>query len=199
MPGGTPSTPKLAAFLPAFPALLRKQTKGAVYPAPRAILSAAVEGAQVDFDTASRIESRYLTNLIVNQGSKNIIQAFFFDLQAINSGSLRPDGIPPYNAARVGVLRTGMIGPGIAYSCSLASMGVVLKDVAVESAERGKAYSAKLLDKAISRGRSTEEKKAELLSRITATQDPADLAGCDLVIEAVFEDPTLKASVFAEV
>jgi 3-hydroxyacyl-CoA dehydrogenase/enoyl-CoA hydratase/3-hydroxybutyryl-CoA epimerase len=199
MPGGTPSTPKLAAFLPAFPALLRKQTKGAVYPAPRAILSAAVEGAQVDFDTASRIESRYLTNLIVNQGAKNMIQAFFFDLQAINSGSLRPDGIPPYKAVKVGVLGAGMMGAGIAYSCARAGMEVVLKDVAVESAEKGKAYSAKLLDKAISRGRSTEEKKAELLSRITATQDPADLAGCDLVIEAVFEDPALKASVFAEV
>jgi 3-hydroxyacyl-CoA dehydrogenase/enoyl-CoA hydratase/3-hydroxybutyryl-CoA epimerase len=199
MPGGTPSTPKLAAFLPAFPALLRKQTKGAVYPAPRAILSAAVEGAQVDFDTASRIESRYLTNLIVNQGSKNMIQAFFFDLQAINSGSLRPDGIPPYKAVKVGVLGAGMMGAGIAYSCARAGMEVVLKDVAVESAEKGKAYSATLLDKAIARGRSTEEKKSELLSRITATQDPADLAGCDLVIEAVFEDPTLKASVFAEV
>ena len=199
MPGGTPSTPKLAAFLPAFPALLRKQTKGAVYPAPRAILSAAVEGAQVDFDTASRIESRYLTSLIVNQGSKNMIQAFFFDLQAINSGSLRPGGIPPYKAVKVGVLGAGMMGAGIAYSCARAGMEVVLKDVAVESAERGRAYSATLLDKAIARGRSTEEKKAELLSRITATQDPADLAGCDLVIEAVFEDPTLKASVFAEV
>src|SRR4029453_622114 len=199
MPGGTPSTPKLAAFLPAFPALLRKQTKGAVYPAPRAILSAAVEGAQVDFDTASRIESPSLTNLIVNQGSKNMIQAFFFDLQAINSGSLRPDGIPPYKAVKVGVLGAGMMVAGIAYSCARAGREVVLKDVAVESAEKGKAYSAKLLDKAISRGRSTEEKKAELLSRITATQDPADLAGCDLVIEAVFEDPTLKASVFAEV
>jgi 3-hydroxyacyl-CoA dehydrogenase/enoyl-CoA hydratase/3-hydroxybutyryl-CoA epimerase len=199
MPGGTPSTPKLAAFLPAFPALLRKQTKGAVYPAPRAILSAAVEGAQVDFDTASRIESRYLTNLIVNQGSKNMIQAFFFDLQAINSGSLRPDGIAPYKAVKVGVLGAGMMGAGIAYSCARAGMEVVLKDVAVESAEKGKAYSATLLDKAIARGRSTEEKKSELLSRITATQDPADLAGCDLVIEAVFEDPTLKASVFAEV
>jgi 3-hydroxyacyl-CoA dehydrogenase/enoyl-CoA hydratase/3-hydroxybutyryl-CoA epimerase len=199
MPGGTPSNPKLAAFLPAFPALLRKQTKGAVYPAQRAILSAAVEGAQVDFDTASRIESRYLTSLIVNQGSKNMIQAFFFDLQAINSGSLRPAGIPPYRAVKVGVLGAGMMGAGIAYSCARAGMEVVLKDVAVESAEKGKAYSAKLLDKAISRGRSTEEKKAELLSRITATQDPADLAGCDLVIEAVFEDPALKASVFAEV
>jgi len=199
MPGGTPSNPKLAAFLPAFPALLRKQTKGAVYPAARAILSAAVEGAQVDFDTASRIESRYLTNLIVNQGSKNMIQAFFFDLQAINSGSLRPAGIPPYKAVKVGVLGAGMMGAGIAYSCARAGMEVVLKDVAVESAEKGKAYSAKLLDKAISRGRSTEEKKAELLSRITATQDAADLAGCDLVIEAVFEDPALKAKVFAEV
>ncbi|ABL84059.1 MULTISPECIES: 3-hydroxyacyl-CoA dehydrogenase NAD-binding domain-containing protein [unclassified Nocardioides] len=199
MPGGSPTSPALAGFLPAFPALLRKQTKGAVYPAPRAILSAAVEGALVDFDTASRIESRYLTNLIVNQGSKNMIQAFFFDLQAINSGSLRPQGIPPYRAVKVGVLGAGMMGAGIAYSCARSGMEVVLKDVAVESAEKGKAYSEKLLDKAIAKGRSTEEKKAELLGRITATADAADLAGCDLVIEAVFEDPSLKQQVFAEI
>ncbi len=199
MPGGTPSHPKLAAFLPAFPALLRKQTKGAVYPAQQAILSAAVEGAQVDFDTASRIESRYLTKLIVNQNSKNMIQAFFFDLQAINAGKLRPQGIPTYRATKVGVLGAGMMGAGIAYSCARAGMEVVLKDVEQASADKGKAYSEKLLDKAISRGRSTEEKKAELLSRITATTDPADLAGCDLVIEAVFEDPSLKAKVFGEI
>lgn len=199
MPGGTPSNPKLAAFLPAFPALLRKQTKGAVYPAQRAILSAAVEGASTDFDTASRIESRYLTHLVVNQNAKNMIQAFFFDLQAINSGSLRPQGIEPWKATKVGVLGAGMMGAGIAYSCARAGMEVVLKDVAQESADRGKAYSANLLDKAISRGRSTEEKKAELLGRITPTADAADLAGCDLVIEAVFEDPSLKAKVFAEV
>ena len=199
MPGGTPSNPKLAAFMPMFPALLRKQTKGAVYPGPRALLSAAVEGAAVDFDTASRIESRYLTNLVVNQGSKNMIQAFFFDLQAINSGSLRPDGFAPFKPVKVGVLGAGMMGAGIAYSCARAGIEVVLKDVALESAEKGKAYSEKLLDKAISRGKSTEEKKAELLGRITATQDPADLAGCDLVIEAVFEDPALKAQVFAEI
>ena len=199
MPGGTPKSPAMAGFLPAFPALLRKQTKGALYPAARAILSAAVEGAQVDFDTASRIESRYLTSLIVNQGSKNMIQAFFFDLQAINSGSLRPQGVPPYKAVKVGVLGAGMMGAGIAYSCARAGMEVVLKDVSTESAEKGKAYSEKLLDKAVSRGRSTEEKKAELLGRITATGDPADLAGCDLVIEAVFEDPSLKAKVFAEI
>ncbi|GAA4669121.1 3-hydroxyacyl-CoA dehydrogenase NAD-binding domain-containing protein [Nocardioides nanhaiensis] len=199
MPGGTPKSPALAGFLPAFPAILRKQTKGAVYPATRAILSAAVEGAQVDFDTASRIESRYLTNLIVNQGSKNMIQAFFFDLQAINAGKLRPQGIDTWKATKVGVLGAGMMGAGIAYVCAKAGMEVVLKDVEQANAEKGKAYSEGLLDKAISRGRSTEEKKAELLGRITATADPADLAGCDLVIEAVFEDPALKAKVFAEV
>ncbi len=199
MPGGSPKSPALAGFLPAFPALLRKQLKGADYPAQKAILSAAVEGAQVDFDTASRIESRYLTHLIVNQGSKNMIQAFFFDLQAINAGKLRPQGIEPWQATRVGVLGAGMMGAGIAYVCARAGMEVVLKDVAVENAEKGRSYSEKLLDKAISRGRSTEEKKAELLGRIKATADPADLAGCDLVIEAVFEDPELKEKVFAEI
>lgn len=199
MPGGTPRSPGLAAFLPAFPALLRKQTKGALYPAPRAILSAAVEGAQTDFDTASRIESRYLTNLIVNQQSKNMIQAFFFDLQAINSGSLRPAGIERWQATKVGVLGAGMMGAGIAYSCARAGMQVVLKDVSQESADKGRDYTAKLNAKGIERGKLTQEKADELLGRITATADPADLAGCDLVIEAVFEDPALKAKVFAEV
>ena len=162
MPGGTPSSPELAAFLPAFPAMLRQQTKGAVYPAQRAIISAAVEGAQVDFDTASRIESRYLTSLIVNQNSKNMIQAFFFDLQAINAGKLRPEGIPPWTATKVGVLGAGMMGAGIAYSCARAGMEVVLKDVAVETAEKGKAYSEKLLDQGrLSAARSTAKKKAE--------------------------------------
>jgi 3-hydroxyacyl-CoA dehydrogenase/enoyl-CoA hydratase/3-hydroxybutyryl-CoA epimerase len=199
MPGGTPKSPSLAAFLPAFPALLRKQTKGAIYPAPRAILSAAVEGAQVDFDTASRIESRYLTSLIVDQSSKNMIQAFFFDLQAINSGSLRPEGVERFTATKVGVLGAGMMGAGIAYSCARAGMQVVLKDVSVENAEKGKAYTAKLNAKGIERGKLTQDKADELLGRITATADAADLAGCDLVIEAVFEDPSLKARVFAEV
>ncbi len=199
MPGGTPKTPALAQFLPAFPALLRKQTKGAVYPAPRAIMSAAVEGAQVDFDTASRIESRYFTNLVVNQQAKNMIQAFFFDLQAINSGSLRPQGIERWQATKVAVLGAGMMGAGIAYSCARAGMQVVLKDVSIEAAEKGKAYTAKLNAKGVERGKLTSELADELLGRITPTASPEDLAGCDLVIEAVFEDPTLKAKVFAEV
>jgi 3-hydroxyacyl-CoA dehydrogenase/enoyl-CoA hydratase/3-hydroxybutyryl-CoA epimerase len=199
MPGGTPSSPKLAAFLPAFPANLRKQTKGANYPAPRAILSAAVEGAQVDFETATRIESRYLTRLLVGQNSKNMIQAFFFDLQAINSGKLRPEGVERFQATRLGVLGAGMMGAGIAYSAARAGIEVVLKDVSVEAAEKGKSYSATVLDKQIARGKMSEERKQEILDRIHPTADAADLAGCDSVIEAVFEDPALKAKVYGEV
>ena len=199
MPGGTPQSPKLAAFLPAFPALLRQQTKGAVYPAQRAILSAAVEGASVDFDTASRLESRYLTKLIVGQNFKNMTQAFFFDLQAINAGRFRPQGHDTFVATRVGVLGAGMMGAGIAYACARAGMQVVLKDVSQEAADHGKAYSEKLNTKGIERGKLTAEKSDEMLARITPTADAADLAGCDLVIEAVFEDPSLKHQVFAEV
>ena len=199
MPGGTPSSPKLAAFLPAFPANLRKQTKGANYPAPRAILAAAVEGAQVDIETATRIESRYLTKLVVGQNSKNMIQAFFFDLQAINSGSLRPEGVEKFQAGKLGVLGAGMMGAGIAYQAARAGIEVVLKDVAVENAEKGKSYSATVLDKQIAKGKMSEERKQEILDRIHPTADPADLAGCDTVIEAVFEDPSLKAKVYGEV
>jgi 3-hydroxyacyl-CoA dehydrogenase/enoyl-CoA hydratase/3-hydroxybutyryl-CoA epimerase len=199
MPGGTAAHPPLAALLPTLPALLRKRAKGAVHPAARAILSAAVEGAQVDFDTASRIESRYVTNLIVGQDSKNLIQALFFDRLAIRSGSLRPTGFEPWKATRLGVLGAGRMGAGIAYVCAEAGMEVVLKDVTAEIAERGKAYSAGLLDKAVAAGHGTDETKAELLGRIIPTANPADLAGCDLVIEAVFEEPALKSRVFAEV
>lgn len=199
IPGGTPSTPKLAQFLPAFPAMLRKQLKGADYPAQRAIMAVAVEGAQVDFETASRIESRYLAGLITGSNSKNMIQAFFLDLQAINGGSLRPQGVPTYTARKVGVLGAGMMGAGIAYVCAKAGMEVVLKDVALDAAERGKGYSEKLVAKAVERGRSTQEAADALLARITPTAEAADLAGADLLIEAVFEDPTLKAKVYAEV
>jgi 3-hydroxyacyl-CoA dehydrogenase/enoyl-CoA hydratase/3-hydroxybutyryl-CoA epimerase len=199
MPGGTPSSPKLAAFLPAFPANLRKQLKGADYPAPKAIMSAAVEGAQVDFDTASRIESRYFASLATGPIAKNMIQAFFFDLQAINSGSLRPDGVERFTATRVGVLGAGMMGAGIAYSAARSGIDVVLKDVSLENAEKGKGYSVTLLDKAVERQKLTREKADEVLARITPTADPADLKGCDLVIEAVFEDPSLKNKVFGEI
>ncbi|GGU22808.1 3-hydroxyacyl-CoA dehydrogenase NAD-binding domain-containing protein [Streptomyces lavendofoliae] len=199
IPGGTPAHPKFAANLPAFPANLKKQINGAPYPAPRNILAAAVEGSQVDFETALTIESRYFTELVTGQTAKNMIQAFFFDLQAVNSGASRPGGVEPRTVRKVAVLGAGMMGAGIAYSCAKAGIDVVLKDVSAEAAEKGKAYSAKLLDKALSRGRTTEAARDELLARITPTADPADLAGCDAVIEAVFEDTALKHKVFQEI
>ena len=198
IPGGTPSTPKLAQRLPAFPATLRKQTKGAPYTAPRSILAAAVEGAQVDVDTASRIESRYLVDLICHQQFKNMTQAFFFDMQAIGAGASRPRGHGSWRPSKVAVLGAGMMGAGIAYSFARAGIDVVLKDTDTTRAEKGKAYAQSVQDKAISAGRSTEEKRDALVGRITATDSLHDLAGCDLVIEAVFEDAELKHRVLSE-
>ncbi|MFI6105339.1 3-hydroxyacyl-CoA dehydrogenase NAD-binding domain-containing protein [Streptomyces sp. NPDC051310] len=199
IPGGTPAHPKFAANLPAFPANLKKQLAGAPYPAPRNILAAAVEGSQVDFETALTIEARYFTELVTGQTAKNMIQAFFFDLQAVNAGRSRPQGIEPRTVRKVAVLGAGMMGAGIAYACAKAGIDVVLKDVSADAAEKGKAYSVKLLDKALARGRTTEAKRDELLARITPTAEPADLAGCDAVIEAVFEDTALKHKVFQEI
>ncbi|WP_411110882.1 3-hydroxyacyl-CoA dehydrogenase NAD-binding domain-containing protein [Streptomyces sp. c-19] len=199
IPGGTPSNPKFAANLPAFPANLRKQLNGAPYPAPRAIMAAAVEGSQVDFATALTIESRYFTELVTGQTAKNMIQAFFFDLQAVNSGASRPQGVDARPVRKVAVLGAGMMGAGIAYSCARAGIEVVLKDVSAESAAKGKAYSEALCAKAVSRGRTTQAKADALLARITPTSEVADLAGCDAVIEAVFEDTALKHKVFQEI
>jgi 3-hydroxyacyl-CoA dehydrogenase/enoyl-CoA hydratase/3-hydroxybutyryl-CoA epimerase len=198
IPGGAPSNPKLAAILPAFPANLRKQLKGAPMPAPRNILSAAVEGAQVDFDTASRIEGRYFTELVCGQVSTNMTKAFFFDLQAINGGKSRPDGHDRWQPTKIAVLGAGMMGAGIAYVCALAGWEVVLKDVSLEAAEKGKVYSEELVAKGVKRGKVTLDKGAALLQRITPTDDYNDLAGADVIIEAVFESVALKQQVFRE-
>ncbi|WP_267717402.1 enoyl-CoA hydratase-related protein, partial [Streptomyces sp. CoH17] len=195
IPGGTPSHPGLAAQLPTLPALLRKRTRGAPCPAPRNILAAAVESAQVDVDTAFVVEARHLTELVTGQITKNMIQAFFFDLQAVNSGANRPKGVESRKVTRVAVLGAGMMGAGIAYSCARAGIEVVLKDVALEAAVKGRAYSEKLCAKAVAKGRTSQEKADALLARITPTAEVADLAGCDAVIEAVFEDTLLKHKV----
>lgn len=199
MPGGTPSSPGLAGILPSFPALLKKQLKGSPMPAPRAILNAAVEGAQVDFDTATRIESRYFVQLVTGQTAKNMIQAFFLDLQAINGGASRPDGIAKQEIKKIGVLGAGMMGAGIAYVSAKAGFDVVLKDVTIEAAQKGKAYSEGLEAKALKRGKTTEERSAALLAKIHPTADANDLKGVDFVIEAVFENQELKHKVFQEI
>jgi 3-hydroxyacyl-CoA dehydrogenase/enoyl-CoA hydratase/3-hydroxybutyryl-CoA epimerase len=198
IPGGTPSTPSLAAMLPAFPANLRKQIKGANYPAPHHILAAAVEGAQVDVESALRIETRYFVDLATGQVAKNMIQAFFFDLQQVN-GQGQGEGGAPFSPDRVVVLGAGMMGAGIAYVCAKAGMEVVLKDVSQEAAEHGKAYSQGLVEKAVARGRSTQEQADALLARITPSTDAAAADGAELVIEAVFEDPAIKDAAFKEI
>lgn len=199
IPGGTPSTPAFAANLPAFPANLRKQLKGADIPAPKAIMSAAVEGAQVDFDTASRIESRYFTELVTGRTAKAMIQAFFFDLQKLSSGGLRPQGVERRTVTSVAVLGAGMMGAGIAHACASSGIEVLLKDVTLEGAQKGKAHAEKLLTGRVAKGRMTQEAADGVLARIQPTADAADLAGVDAVIEAVFEDHELKERVFAEV
>ncbi|MFD7687518.1 3-hydroxyacyl-CoA dehydrogenase NAD-binding domain-containing protein [Streptomyces sp. NPDC059781] len=199
IPGGTPSSPQLAARLPALPAMLKKKTGGAPYPAPRNILAAAVESSQVDVETAFVVEAGYLTELVTGQITKNMIQAYFFDLGAVNSGAGRPRGVEPRRVTKVAVLGAGMMGAGIAHSCALAGIDVVLKDVSAQAAAKGKGYSEKLCAQAVSRGRTTREKADALLARITPTADVRDLAGCDAVIEAVFEDTGLKHKVFQEI
>lgn len=197
IPGGDPKTPAVAQMLAIAPAMLRDKTKGC-YPAPEAIMAAAVEGAQVDVDTALTIESRYFTYLATGQISKNMIGTFWHGLNAIKSGASRPKDIAKWKATKVAVLGAGMMGAGIAYATASKGIQVVLKDVTLENAAKGKAYSQKLLDKKVSQGRITAEKREQILALITATVSAEDLKGCDLIIEAVFENPELKAKVTQE-
>lgn len=197
MPGGTPSSPKIAGLLAVAPAALKQKTRG-LYPAPEAALAAMVEGAQVDFDTALRIESRYLARLIVSPVAKNMINTFFFDLNAIKAGASRPGWDGRFKPKKVGILGAGMMGGGIA--CVQASRGIatVLRDVSLAKAEAGKAYSAKVTQPRVAKGRMSAQEQQALLARITATESLQDLRDCELLIEAVFENRELKAKVTRE-
>lgn len=197
MPGGTPSSPSVAGALSVAPAVLRQKTRG-LYPAPEYALAAMVEGAQVDYDTATRIESRYLARLIVSPVAKNMINTFFFDMGAIRSARSRPKDIARFKPAKVGILGAGMMGGGIAYQQASRGVATVLKDVSMDKAEHGKAYSAKVTQSRVDKGRMSPQEQAELLSRIQPTESVADLKGCDLIIEAVFENRELKAKVTQE-
>ncbi|QIC63398.1 3-hydroxyacyl-CoA dehydrogenase NAD-binding domain-containing protein [Acinetobacter schindleri] len=197
IPGGSPSTPAVAQMLAIAPAMLRDKTK-ACYPAPEAIMSAAVEGAQVDVDTALRIESRYFTYLATGQISKNIIGTFWHGMNSIKSGVHRPKDFANWQAKKVGILGAGMMGAGIAYVTASRGIQVVLKDISIEAAEKGKAYSQKLLDKKVSQGRLTAGQHEQILNLIHPTANTEDLTGCDLIIEAVFENQELKAQVTQE-
>ena len=197
MPGGAPADSQVAGMLAIAPAMLLDKTRGNL-PAPEAIMAAAVEGAQVDFDTAMRIESRYLTKLATGQIAKNMINTFFFQLNEVKAGKSRPAAIARQKVTRVGVLGAGMMGAGIAWACASRGIDCVLKDVSETAAEKGKAYSASLLAKRVARGSVSAAQAGETLARIHPTAAVTDLAVCDLIIEAVFESPSLKAAVTRE-
>src|SRR5262245_60172061 len=162
MPGGSPSTPAVSQMLSIAPAMLVEKTRG-LYPAPKAIMAAMVEGAYVDFDTALRVESRYLARLAVGQVAKNLI-TLFFNRTAIKSGASRPKDIPKWKATKVGILGAGMMGGGIAYSNAVRGVPCVLKDVSLEAAEKGRGYTEKVL----TRRKKSFEKETSL---IKATAD----------------------------
>ncbi len=197
VPGGTPANPKVAAMLAVAPAMLKQQTRG-LYPAPEAILACMVEGLQVDVPTALRIESRYLAQLMTGSNARAMINTFFFNLNAVNSGQSRPGTTPRFKPQKVGLLGAGMMGAGIAYAQASRGMATVLKDITLERAEAGKAYSAKLTESRVAKGRMSADQQAQLLSLIQTTEQTSDLAGCDLIIETVVENRALKAKVTRE-
>jgi len=197
MPGGAPYT---AAGFPTFmgaAVMVNANTKG-VYPAAKALLAAAYEGALVSFDEALKIEARWFTKVVLDPTSGAMIRSLFINKGALEKGAVRPEDIPDQRVKKLGVLGAGMMGAGIALVSAMAGIEVVLIDSSDEAAERGKAYTAGYMDKGIARGKATTEKKVSTLARITATADYAALTGCDLVIEAVFEDPGVKAEATAK-
>ncbi|MEM6305833.1 MAG: 3-hydroxyacyl-CoA dehydrogenase NAD-binding domain-containing protein [Pseudomonadota bacterium] len=198
MPGGAPYHPAGFMTFVGASAMVNGQTKG-VYPAAKALLSAVYEGALVPFDTALKIEARWFTSVLMNPTSSAMIRSLFLNKEALEKGAVRPQGIEDQRVKKLGVLGAGMMGAGIALVSAQAGIEVVLIDRDQESADRGKAYSESYMDKGIARKKATLEKKEALLNRITATADLDALKGCDLIIEAVFEDPAVKAEMTQKV
>lgn len=197
MPGGTPYHPAGFMTFVGANAMVGGKTMG-VYPAAKELLGAVYEGALVPFDTAIRIEARHFTTLLMNPSSTAMIRSLFINKEALEKGANRPK-VADQTVKKVGIIGAGMMGAGIAYVSANAGIDVVLIDAAQEAADRGKAYSEGLLDKGMQRKKVTAEKKAEVLGRILATTEYSALAGCDLIVEAVFEDPKVKAEVTAKV
>ncbi|NHN39019.1 3-hydroxyacyl-CoA dehydrogenase [Pseudomaricurvus alcaniphilus] len=194
IPGGNVNNPNVAMGVNAAGAMLGKETRGLLPAGPR-ILAVAAEASLLDFDAALIVETRGLTELALTPQAKNVINTMFFQMNDINGGKSRPQDVARSDVKKIGVLGAGMMGQGIAYVAAKAGIEVVLADISLEAAEKGKGYAEKLLDKAISRGRSTEAKKAALLNLIKPTDNYDDLDGADLIVEAVFENADLKGKV----
>lgn len=198
IPGGASNTAAAAPKLAAASAMLWKKTRG-LLPAPARILDVMTNTcAPVDFESAQRYETRAFASLVPLAVTKNMIQAFFFDLNKVQGGAARPKDQPKTTVKKLGILGAGMMGQGIAYSAAMAGIEVVLKDTTAQAANAGRAYSAKLLQARVEKGRMDAQAAQAVLARITATADSAALKGCDLIIEAVFEREEVKAAVLAE-
>ena len=198
MPGGAPYHPAGFMTFVGASAMVNGQTMG-VYPAAKALLSAVYEGALVPFDTALKIEARHFTSVIMNPSSSNMIRSLFLNKGALDKGAVRPKEVPDQSVRKLGILGAGMMGAGIALVSAQAGIEVVLIDQTQEAADKGKAYVADYCDKGIARRKSTPEHKAALLSHINATPNHHALTDCDLIVEAVFEDPKVKAEVTQKV
>jgi 3-hydroxyacyl-CoA dehydrogenase/enoyl-CoA hydratase/3-hydroxybutyryl-CoA epimerase len=198
MPGGAPYHPAGFMTFVGANAMINAKTKGA-FPAAKALLSAVYEGALVPFDTALKIEARWFTSILLNPSSSAMIRSLFINKEALEKGAVRPKGIPDQRVRKLGVLGAGMMGAGIALVSAQAGIEVILIDRDQAAADKGKAYSEAYMDKGIARRKATPEKKEALLSLITATPDLDALKDCDLIIEAVFEDPAVKAEMTKKV
>jgi len=192
--GGGAMDPRSVQFFMAATAMAQDKTNHN-YPAVEYILSCLYEGSIVPFDTAIRIETKYFGKLVTSPQTQNMIRTLFINKQAAEKGEQRPAGVEKTSLKKVGVLGAGMMGAGIAYVTAKAGMEVVLLDRDQEYAEKGKGYSEKIVEKGVSRGKVTKEKGDALLSRITPTTDYSHLGDVDMIIEAVFEDPDVKADV----
>ena len=197
IPGGAPYTPQgFPTFLGAI-AMTHGKTAG-VYPQTNAMLSAVYEGALVDMDNALKIEARWFTSVLMDPRSAAMIRSLFVNKQAIEKGARRPD-VPDAKVKSVGIIGAGMMGAGIGFVSARAGIDVVLIDRDQEAADKGYATIEGLLDEGVKRKKVTEEAKADILSRVNATPDYDALKNCDLIVEAVFEDPKIKAEVTKKV
>lgn len=178
-------------------AMLMDKTKGN-YPAPLEIMACVYEGLQVNIDRALVIEARHFVKVATSKVARGLIQTMFLGMNEANKGASRPKDQPKTDVKKLGILGAGMMGAGITYVSALAGIEVVLKDVSVEAAERGKDYSRGLLKKGVERGKLDPLKVDGILNLIKPTGDYADMQGCDLIIEAVFEKQELKAQVTRE-
>lgn len=197
VPGGAIQSVVGAQTFGAGTAMLMDKTKGN-YPAPLEIMGAVYEGLQVNIDRALVIEARHFVKVATSKVAKNLIRTMFLGMNEANKGASRPKDQPRTDVKKVGILGAGMMGAGIAYVSAQAGIEVVLKDVSVGAAEKGKDYSRGLLKKGVDRGKVDPLKVDGILDLIKPTADYADMQGCDLIIEAVFEDRDLKAQVTKE-